>query len=64
MSLAEIHSELNKTRPFLIDMEWRIFKEWQRVIPDEPFSAYGYKSIVKRAAKEGISIDNLIEHKE
>jgi len=58
MSLAEIHSELNKTRPFLIDMEW------QRVIPDEPFIAYGYKSIVKRAAKEGISIDNLIEHKE
>ena len=35
----------------LCDQEWRIFKEWQRVIPEEPFYAFKYESIKKRATK-------------
>jgi len=56
----EIASNISKINPLLTDIEWRIFKEWQRVIPDEPFFAYAYNSIVKRATKEGLNVDNLI----
>ena len=52
---------MNQVTGTLVDMEWRIFKEWQRVCPKEPFYAYKYESIVKRAAKEKINIDNLKE---
>lgn len=44
----------------LCDAEWRIFKEWQRVIPDEPFEAYKKHSLIKRAMREGINTDNVI----
>ena len=52
---------INQVSGMMVDMEWRIFKEWQRVCPEEPFYAYKYESIVKRAAKEKINIDNLKE---
>lgn len=45
----------------LCDCEWRIFKEWVRVIPDEPFYAFKYESIKKRALKEGLNISNLYQ---
>lgn len=48
-------------RTQLLDIEWRLFKEWQRVVPNEPFETTAYKSIRKRAAKEGINTDNIIE---
>lgn len=59
--LSNIKKDLEKVGGSLVDMEWRLFKEWQRVIPSEPFYAYKYSSVLKRALKENIKTDNLFE---
>ena len=62
MNLGELNSSIQKLNTYLTDMEWRIFKEWDSVIPDEIFYAYKYESILKRAVKEKISIKNLKQY--
>ncbi len=54
-----MRKELEKVHGQLTEIEWRLFKEWQRVIPNEIFYAYKYDSIIKRATKEEIKTDNI-----
>lgn len=60
LEINNIEKQLRPIQGQLCDMEWRIFKEWQRVIPDEIFEAFKKESIIKKAKKENINIDNLI----
>lgn len=40
MIYGQISLELSAIKARLCDQEWRLFKAWQQVCPNEPFEAY------------------------
>lgn len=46
--LSGISGQITSVRQYVIDAEWRIFQEWYKVCPDEPFEIY-FPSTIKRA---------------
>lgn len=45
-----MHPDIQAIHSYFVDAEWRIFQEWYRVCPEEPFEVY-FKSTLKRAEK-------------